>query len=92
MALPALGVILLGVIISAAFRILLGLGIGFITFTVALPNMYAFIQGYFSQLPPDILNMVGILRIDQCITLIFSAAAAKIAYKVSAAPIFKIGG
>lgn len=91
MPLPALGGILLGVIIAAAFRILLAIGIGFVAYTVALPSFYSFITGYFQQLPPDILNMVGILRVDIAITMVFSAAAARLAYKISAAPLVSLG-
>lgn len=91
MPLPALAPILLMVILAAVFRIILAIGIGFVAFTVALPNIYAFISGYFNQLPPDILQMVGILRIDQCITLILSAGAARLAYKISAAPLVNFG-
>lgn len=90
MPLPALGPILLAVIIAAVFRILVALGIGFVSFTVALPAFYSFIQSYFTSLPPDILALVGILRVDQAITLIFSAAAARLAYKISAAPLFSL--
>lgn len=92
MALPALGPIILGVIIAAAFRILLGLGIGFVAFTFSMPAIMTWLASYFSELPPEILQMVGILRVDQCFTLIFSAAAARLAYKISAAPLVSLGG
>ena len=89
---PALLPILLGVLIAAAFRILLAIGLGFLTFTVALPSLYSFIQSYFGQLPPNILGMVGVLRLDIVITIILSAAAAKVIYKISAAPLVSLGG
>lgn len=92
MALPALGPILLGVIVAAAFRILLALGIGFVSYTVALPAFYSFIAQYLAELPVDILNMIGILRLDIAMTMILSAAAARMAYKISAAPLVSIGG
>lgn len=90
MALPALGPILLSVIVAAAFRILVALGIGFITLTVALPSFYSFISQYFNELPLDILNVVGVLRLDIAITMILSAAAARLAYRISAAPLFSL--
>lgn len=92
MPLPALAPILLGVILAAVFRLLLAVGIGFVAFTVGLPAFYAFIRDYFTTLPPDILQLVGILRVDQAITLILSAAAARVAYKISAAPLVSLGG
>lgn len=91
MPLPALGPILLVVLIAAAFRIIVAIGIGFVAYTVALPSFYSFIQGYFSTLPPDVFQMVGILRVDIAFTMLLSAAAAKLAYKISAAPLVSIG-
>lgn len=90
MPVPIAG-ILIGVIIAAVFRILLALGIGFVAFTVALPNMYTFIQGYFNGMPPDYLSIVGMLKIDIAITMILSAAAARMAYKIAATPLVSLG-
>lgn len=92
MAFPALGAILLVVIIAAVFRLLVALGIGFLTFTVAIPSFYSWIQGYFTSLPVEILNMVGILRIDIALTMLLSAAAARVIYKITAAPLISLGG
>lgn len=92
MALPALAPILLAVIIAAVFRLLVALGIGFLTFTVALPSFYSWIQGFFSGLPIEILQVVGLLRVDIAITMLLSAAAARVIYKISAAPLISLGG
>lgn len=91
MPLPALAPILLGVIIAAVFRILLAIGMGFLTFTVAVPEVYNFIRQYFTMLPPEVLGIVGILRVDIAITILISAAAAKVIYKISAAPLVSLG-
>ena len=82
--------ILISVLLSWGGRLLAGLGIGFLSFTVVLPALSSFVQSYFSDLPPEIFQMVGILRVDQCLTLLFSAAAARIATKVIAAPLSRI--
>lgn len=91
MALPLLAPILIGVVIAAVFRILLAVGLGFLTFTVALPQIYDFIRSYFTMLPPEVLGIVGILRMDIAITILISAAASKVIYKISAAPLVSLG-
>lgn len=82
---------LVGVIAAAGFRILTALGLGFVTFNVAMPNLLNFIQSYFGQLPANILNVVGVLRLDIAITIILSAAAAKVIYRIAAAPLISFG-
>lgn len=89
---PALIPILIAVLLSVAFRFLVAIGLGFLTFSVALPQIYSFITSYFNQLPPSVLAMVGVLRLDIAITVILSAAAAKLIYKISAAPLISLGG
>jgi hypothetical protein len=86
----AIGGILLTVLIGAVIRILLALGIGFISFTVALPSFYSYLTDFFSTLPPDVFAMAGILRVDQAITLILSALAARLAYKISATSLINL--
>lgn len=89
---PALIPILIGVLLSVFFRFLVAIGLGVLSFTVLLPNLYSFITSYFNQLPPSVLGMVGILRLDIAITIILSAAAAKLIYKIAAAPLISLGG
>lgn len=88
---PALIPIIIGVLLSVAFRFLVAIGLGFLTFTVALPEFHQFIQQYFTQLPQDVINIIGVLRIDIAMTIILSAAAAKLIYKISAAPLISLG-
>lgn len=64
-------------------KILLAFGIGVTTYTVALPPLISFIQTKFSALPPDVLNMIGILRLDIAMTIILSAAVANVTYKAT---------
>lgn len=81
MPLPLAG-ILGGVLLTVALKILFALGIGFLTYTVALPSLSSFIQSYFTALPPEILQIVGILRIDMAMTMMLSALAASAAVKL----------
>ena len=87
---PALMSMLLGVLLSWGGRLLAGLGIGFLSFTVVLPALSSFVQSFFTDLPAEIFQMVGILRVDQCLTLLFSAAAARMTTKMIAAPLAKV--
>lgn len=89
---PALIPILIGVLLSVAFRFLVAIGLGFVTFTVALPELYSFIQQYFAQLPAEVVQTVGILRIDIAMTILISAAATRVIYKIAAAPLISLGG
>lgn len=82
--------ILWALILSVAFQIFIGLGVGFLSYTVVLPNLYSFIQQNFNNLPPVIMNVVGILRVDICITIILSAAAAKLATRVNFAKLSSV--
>lgn len=82
---PAL-IVLLG---SFLAKVLLAFGIGITTYSVALPPLKSFIQSQFSQLPPEVLNMVGILRLDIAMTIILSAAVANITYKATLSAISK---
>lgn len=76
---PAL-MALLGAFIA---KVLLAFGIGVTTYTVALPPLRSFIQSQFTSLPPEVLNMVGILRLDIAMTIILSAAIANVGYKTT---------
>ena len=71
---------LVGIIISAlssfVVRLLLSLGIGFMTYNVVLPNIISFIVNKISLLPPVAYQTLGILRFDICVTIIVSAYAA----------------
>lgn len=83
--------IFIGVVIAAVFRMLVAVGIGFIIFTYSIPEIYNFINSYFQTLPPEIMNTLGILRVDICITIMLSASMSKLAYKISATPLIQIG-
>lgn len=58
-------------------RVLMALGIGFTTYTVLLPSLLGYMRGFFDALDPAVLDVLGALRIDQAITLVFSAITAR---------------
>lgn len=80
---PYLVALLVTAGLELVWKLLLSLGIGVTTYTVALPALKAFINSYFTGLPSNVLQMLGILRIDIAITIIISAAAANLTYRVA---------
>lgn len=66
------------------FRVLAALGIGLGTYTLALPLMVEFIQQYLNSLSDETIGLLSVLRVDQCLTMIFSAYAAKLGIRVRA--------
>lgn len=65
-------------------RVLAAMGIGYGVYAVALPAFVTFITGYLSGLDPWIVQLLGALRVDVFLTMIFSAWAAKLGVKVQA--------
>lgn len=72
-------------------RLLLALGIGVTTYTVALPVLKDFILSHFNSLPPSVLQMVGVLRLDIAIVMILSAAVVNIGYKTTMSTLANAG-
>ena len=62
-------------------RILLALGIGFVTHKLAMPALLGMLQGYVNQLPGVLRAYFGAIGLDVCATMIFSALAARMAQK-----------
>ena len=70
---------------SLAGRVLIALGIGFVTYKgvgagvdVLKARVISSVQG----MPADIVGLVGFLGIDQAITIIFSAVAAALSLRL----------
>jgi len=61
-------------------------GLTMITFDALLPNLKAFVMGYVSGMPADALNMMGALGIGQAMSMILSALAVRITWKVYIVP------
>lgn len=70
-------------------RVLLTLGIGGMVYTMLLPELVDFVQQYLNTMSQPMIDMFNALRIDQALTLLFSASAAKVGTRV--API-RLGG
>lgn len=65
-------------------RILLALGISFVTYTgmsVAIDSLYTQVQANFSGLPIETLNLLAYLWVDKAFSLVFSAFSASLAIK-----------
>lgn len=73
-------------------RILLALGISFVSYTgfnVAVGYMYTNIQTYMNGIPSDILNLLAYLWVDKAIGALFSAYSAALAIKTASSGIVK---
>lgn len=63
-------------------RVLLALGIGFVTHTLAMPALLGMIQTRASGMPALLLAYFGACGFDVAITIILSALAARASQKV----------
>lgn len=86
MALPAL--IFLGglsaIIVHLCVKVLFALGIGYVTFNGVNTLMdYARnqLQSYIGALPPEMLQIVGLMNIDIYINMVISAMVIKLGFK-----------
>jgi hypothetical protein len=79
------GHFLTGLKLAASFivaRVLASLGLSFVLYSSALPAVKDFLQGYFSALPPQVLQLAGAMGIDIFMILILSAYVTKIGTRV----------
>lgn len=74
------------------FRVLAGIGIGYGTYTFGLPYMVDFVSGYLNSLPGWAIELLGALKVDVFLTIIFSAYAAKLGIRVRAIKLDAQGG
>lgn len=74
------------------FRVATALGIGYGTYSLLLPQMVDFVQGYLTGLPLWAVQLLGSLRVDEGLTLLFSAYAAKVGIRVRAIRLDTTGG
>jgi len=68
------------VLSGVAFQVLIALGVGFVTFTgisVALTALHDFAAAQWGALPTAVLQVMGLVKVDQALNLIISAAAAR---------------
>jgi len=77
---------------SLVGRVLLALGIGFISFTglqVSMDFLYSQIQTTLQGMPSDILSFLGFLWVDKAICALFSAFTVSLAIKTATAGVIK---
>jgi hypothetical protein len=71
---------------SLTGRVLLALGVSFVTYTgfqAAIDGLHTSINGYMGGLPGEIAGFLGYLWVDKAIATLFSAYAACIAVKMA---------
>lgn len=76
----AIGSLLVSLAGSLAGRVLIGLGIGVVTYTginASLTFLKAQAVSAFQQLPPEVFGMLGTLRVGQSISIVTSAILAR---------------
>lgn len=80
---PALIAWLVGLLESAAGSIiisaLISLGFSFVSYKFAAQPFENMVKGYLAQGGQQFLSIMGFLGVDQCVTMIFSAIAARYA-------------
>lgn len=67
---------------ALAARVMVGMGIGLASYNVLLPELVQYIQQFLWDLPDAWIQLLGILKIDVCLTILFSAMATKLGTKV----------
>ena len=83
---PAIWGALAPVLGSLVGRVLLALGISFVTFvglSVGVDAIKSAAIGSFGGLPSDVLGLMGYLWVDKAITTVFSAFTASLAIKLA---------
>lgn len=75
-------VVLLGPMLIV--RVLFGMGVGLGTYTVVLPELVSFLQQFLNSMPQGMIDMLGAMKVDVALTIIFSAYSAKLGVKLQA--------
>lgn len=88
MAIPLVAGAFVGGLIQAAGslvgRVLIALGVGFVTYTgiqATLTSMQGYVQGWLQAMPADVLGILGLMKIDVAVSIMFSAVAARLVLK-----------
>ncbi len=56
-----------------AAKVLATLGLSYVSYLTVLPEVKAFVQGYFNQMPPEIMAVSTAINFDIFIVMILSA-------------------
>lgn len=77
----AIGGMLINLVGTLVGRVLVALGLSVITYTgvnATLEALKAQAVQSFTALPPEVLGMLGMMRVGQCVSIITSAIAARL--------------
>ena len=70
-------------------RVMVTLGVGFMSYTMLLPELVSFVQQFLDGMSSEMVALLGALHVDKALTLIFSAMGVKMGARVSA---IRLGG
>lgn len=90
--LAALGGVLLNIAGSVVGRVLLGLGIGFVTYSglgASIDWLKTSIQNSFAGMPADTLSFLAWLWVDKAISLLFSAYTVAMTFKLAGSTVMR---
>lgn len=77
----AIGGMLINLVGTLAGRILIALGISVVTYTginATLDGLKSQAISSFTALPPEVISMLSMMRVGQCISIVSSAVAARL--------------
>lgn len=70
-------------LVPLIIKVMAGLGIGFVTYQLgsfALDQLFAKVQEYVTQLPPEALVFASMCNIDEAISIVFSGLAVRLSF------------
>lgn len=88
----SLGGMLINLVGTLVGRVLVALGVSVVTYTglnASLNAIKAQAIGSFTALPPEVLSMLSMMRVGQCISIVSSAIAARLLLNGLAGDTFK---
>lgn len=63
-------------------RALVALGIGYATYSFVMPGFVSQISSWVGGVPPEVRGVLGLMKVDVFITMIFSAITAKMSMRL----------
>ncbi|MDW5418877.1 DUF2523 domain-containing protein [Iodobacter sp. CM08] len=84
LAIPWIAALIGGLVSAAASfagRALIGLGVGVVTYTgfkIVLDKLQSDLISNFKSLPIEIMQVLGVLQVDTCVSILFSAYLGKL--------------
>lgn len=68
---------------SFIFNVLMSLGIGYATYSLAIPTFVQMIHNQMGNLPGEIVQVLALAKVDVAITIIFSAVAFRLSSRIA---------